>query len=140
MDGLGQDGTAVDTLTSTLASSQITPDPFVPGRGTIVAQDAVLGNPLLPLSYDGIENPVVSGTTVVIQGTEADDTIELLVLDLDGDGNVDDEVVRMNGNPVDVGGYANIVLNGLGGDDSITITPDGTDADLTFTTVKVIGG
>ncbi|MCA9118853.1 MAG: hypothetical protein KDB11_01650, partial [Planctomycetales bacterium] len=134
IDGLGQDGTSVDTLTSTLAHSQITPDPFVLGRGTLTAQDAVGGNPLLPLSYDGIENPVVSGNTVVVLGSELNDVITVGFEDLDNDTMFDEVAVRVNGNLLDVTGYPNLVLNGLGGDDVIRIAPD------LGKTVTVVGG
>ena len=127
IDAQGQTG--VDTVTSTLAQSWIVPDPFVAGRGTIMSTD-IGGNPLLPLAYDDVENPVVSGTTVVIQGSAADDWITVGYEDLAGDGSANQIVVRVSnvpgvpGNPTDVTGYADVVLQGLGGDDRFTVDPE----------------
>jgi len=139
VDAQGQ--TTVDTLTATLPNAVITPDPIIPGRGVVNGLDAT-GDPLLPLSYDSIENPAVSGTTVVIQGTPGNDVIVATVVDLDLDATIDEEVVFINGSSIDIGGYTNVVINGLGGDDSITVTPEpaGAAAPLTLGSLTVIGG
>lgn len=89
-----------------------------PGEGRVDAIDAVGGNALLPLIYASMERLEVSGDTAVILGTSADDTITLSAAGLL-------RVTNLLGfdNTIDVSGFNSLVINGLGGNDNITIEP-----------------
>jgi hypothetical protein len=117
-----------DTLNVAATNAIITPG-ATSGSGQVTATDAG-GQGLLPLTYVNVENAVVTGGTVVVNGTEQDDTFTV-----SGTGIV---TVRNAGGVVvqsyDLTGAAQIVLNGLSGDDTFNIS--GTFAG----TIQVIGG
>ena len=122
VDGRGQ--TTVDTLAATNVGAVITPS-GVSGSGTVTAT-GLGGIGLLPLSYTNIENPTATGTTAVIVGTSGNDIVTVALEDLDQDpATALQEVVRVNGNPFDVTNYNAVVLNLLGGNDSVAINPEG---------------
>ena len=103
-----------DTLTVTTADATITPGAD-PGSGIVQPVDAT-GALLLPLSFRNVENASVTGSAAVIQGTAANDTIEVLA-----NGKV--QVTNTLGfhNTIDVSAFNSLVINALAGDDSITI-------------------
>src|SRR5262249_15889138 len=89
------------------------------------------GQPLLGLDYVNFESATATGTTVVIDGTQADDDITV-----DANGIV---TVRNNLgfiNTVDVSAYTRLVLNSLGGNDHIVIFA----SDLLPGGINVLGG
>lgn len=110
-----------DTLSAAAFNATIVAGATV-GSGTVNSVNAA-NQPLLSLAYSNVENPVVVGGTLVITATAGSDTISLGLEDLAGDGTADQEVVRVNGNPVDVTAANAVVLNGLAGDDSFSIAP-----------------
>ena len=125
VDGLA----AVDTLNVATLNSVIIPG-INAGEGTVQPVDSA-GAALLALSYVHIETVVVTGGTAVIQGTEENDTISVSAVG----------VVTITNNlgfsrAVDVSGFNSIVINALGGDDTITITPSA----LFAGGISVIGG
>ncbi len=102
----------------------------VPGAGRVESVD-LLDTPLLPLNYTSIETATVTGTNGVFQGTEGSDTITVTSTGL----------VRLTTalgvtNEVDASLLPSIVINALGGDDTI-IVESGT---LFSLGVTVIGG
>src|SRR5262249_34305361 len=89
------------------------------------------GQPLLSIDYLNFSGGVsVSGTTAVLLGTDENDTISV-----DSAGNV--TVTNKFGfnNTVNAAAFANLLINALGGDDSITIA-----ANTPFTNITVLGG
>lgn len=120
---------AIDTLSVATANAVIVPGAN-PGEGTVKPTDNV-GAPLLPLAYRSIETVSVTGSTAVIQGTEENDTITVSAAG----------IVTVTNNlgfnsSVNVSGFNSIVINSLGGDDTITISPSA----LFAGGIRVIGG
>ncbi len=124
IDGAG----GADTLDATTNNAVVTPGSD-PDTGLVEPKDAI-GDLLLPLAYAGVETVVVTGTTIVIQGTDENDTIDVSSA---GIVTVTNELGFVN--VVDASGFTDLVINALGGDDSITVA-----ADAPFNTISAIGG
>ncbi len=120
-----------DSLTVTTANATITPG-SEPGSGTVQPVDA-FGASLLPLSFSNVENASVTGAAAVIQGTAANDTIEVLA-----NGNVKVTNALGFSNTIDVSAFNSLVINALAGDDNITI--DAGAAANFAGGIQVIGG
>ncbi|NND97318.1 MAG: hypothetical protein HKN47_08330, partial [Pirellulaceae bacterium] len=109
-------------------NATVTPD-SIPGSG-IVDPVSVSGAELLSLSYEEMETVVVTGGIGVIQGTAENDVI---TIDAAGIVTVTNELGFNN--VVDMNAFDNIVVNALGGDDSVTVA-----GDAPFATIAVLGG
>ncbi|WP_146522014.1 dockerin type I domain-containing protein [Stieleria varia] len=119
VEGLSLDGAAPttpagDTLNVPTVNAVHTPG-GVPGAGLIEPVDAS-GNPLLALNYASIETVAITGGTVVIQGTDEDDTITVSAA---GIVTVTNELGFNN--VTDVSGFTSVVINALGGDDTFNV-------------------
>ena len=130
VEGLEVDALAgTNNLTVTTPNAQIVPgDP--PGSGTINPVDA-LGQPLLSLDYLHMSGTVaVTGTIAVVQGTAENDTISVSST---GIVTVTNEFGFNNS--MDLSAFDVLVINGIGGDDRITIA-----GNAPFTNISVLGG
>jgi hypothetical protein len=116
VEQLVYDGTTADsdTLTVTTTNAQIVPGLNV-GDGVINPVDAT-GNALLSLTYTHVPNVTVIGTTTVIEGTAANDNINVSAA-----GVVSITNNLGFSNTVNVAAFTTLVINALGGDDAITI-------------------
>src|SRR5262249_59962639 len=101
-------------LNVTTAHAVIAPG-STPGSGT-VAPVNVNGQPLLGLSYLNFESVTAVGGKAVIDGTEADDNITVSAT-----GIVTVTNTLGFQNSVNVSGYNSLLINALGGNDSIRI-------------------
>ncbi|MDP6720786.1 MAG: hypothetical protein QGF59_19130, partial [Pirellulaceae bacterium] len=123
-----RDATA-DVLNVTTTTAVITPG-FPPGSGQVDAFTAG-GASQLGLTYENFETTAVTGTTAVIDGTSADDTITVSTAGI--------VTVTNNlgfNNSVNVAAFTTLILNTLGGNDSVSIDPS-----VLFTGgIRVIGG
>lgn len=106
-----------DALTIAMASATISSTG--PESGVVTSND-LAGNALLSLNYSHFETAgIAAGSgTGVIQGTEGND---LITVAANGDVTVTDEFG--NTNTFASAGFTNVVINSLGGDDTINITP-----------------
>ncbi len=121
-----------DVLTST---ARVTPG-SEPGSGS-VTQAGVL--PVAYRHFETVNAPV--GDTLVIEGTDLGDVVTVTLEDLDNDSQVDEEVVRMNGVPIDVSSYLEVILELRDGADVVSIVPHVGDQTLTIPRgLKVRGG
>ena len=123
-------GAGSDTLTVTTPDATITPG-AVPGSGRVDAVSLVTGASLLSLDYENAERAVVSGTSAVIEGTDADDTVTISAA---GIVTVQNNLGYFNS--VDVSGFTDLVINLLGGDDQVTYASSNTFSGG----VTIIGG
>lgn len=129
----------VDRLAINVANANIVAGPTM-GSGAVRAVDT-MGQPLLTLLYQNVENPVVTGGTYVVTGTSENDVITFSLEDLAGDGTADQEVVRINGNPIDVTAADGLVINASGGDDTITVSPQNGNASIAIPRgLQILGG
>ncbi len=120
-----------DDLTISTPNAHITPGVFA-GSGTVAAFDAA-SNSLLGLSYENVNgNVTISGATAVIQGTSGDDHISVSAAGIVTVSN-SNNVIQ---NTFDASAFTSLLINGLGGDDTIDIAPSG----LFGGGVTVIGG
>ncbi len=130
-DALGQPAGAGDELDITTSNAVVTPG-STPGSGTVAPVDAN-GQPLLGLSYQNFEivKTAGPGRTVVVDGTAADDHVSV-----DATGKV--TVTNNLGftNTVDVSSFSTLVIDTLGGNDTIDIAASG----LFAGGIRVIGG
>lgn len=116
-----------DVLEVDDTNALITPG-FDPGAG-VVEIFSGSGAEMLGLSYEHFESATVTGTSVAVDGTASDDTIRV-----DSTGTV--TVTNLLGfeNSLDVSAFDEVILNPMGGNDSVTIEP-GAGFDVT-----VLGG
>ena len=115
-------------------NAQNDPVSIIPGAaeaGTVQPFDGD-HHALLPLSYVNVEDAVAAANVVAIQGTEGDDEITVYA---DGTVEVEDEL----GNETffDASAATGLVINALGGDDTIIIEGS---ALFSGTGIRVIGG
>ena len=110
-------GLAGDSLTITTAQAIVTPGAF-PGTGTVRPVSAV-GAPLLGLTFENVEVTTVTGTTAVVEGTEGNDTIGINA----ATGDVSVTNLLNGSSTINLGGFANLLVNAKGGDDTFNVTP-----------------
>ena len=130
VESLAVDGRAAadDELRVTNVNAVVTPG-YEPGSG-LVEPFSSGGAALLTLSYLHFEDVAATGTSVVIDATEANDQISLSDLGILTITNT------LNGtNSIDVAAYTNLTINALGGDDTITIA-----SGAPFERITVLGG
>ena len=133
VEGLSLDGgaeTVADFLTVNAFNATVTPS-TEPGAGSVAPVDP-FGNRLLALDYRDVEQVQVIGNTVLIQGTDDNDSIRLT-----GDGVATVTDAFGNENSLDVSNFSVVILNGRGGDDDIVVEGD---AAQLFEEVIVVGG
>ena len=106
---------AADTLTTTVTNA-IVDQGLTSGSGTITATDAG-GQGLLPLGFRNVESSTINGGTVVINGTDQDDIIRLAATGALTVSNSGGLVLQT----YDLSGANRVVINSLGGDDSIFV-------------------
>ncbi len=121
---------STDTLNVAVANAIITPG-ATSGSGTVTATSAG-GQGLLPLTYSNLESAVVTGGTVVVTSTEGNDAITVDAAGLVTVAN-SGGIVQQQYN---LAGANALVINSLGGDDTITIAPSA----LFPRGITVIGG
>ncbi|MGE0760550.1 MAG: beta strand repeat-containing protein, partial [Pirellulaceae bacterium] len=127
---LDAQGATGDALTVTAANANFLPG-TPPGSGTVeVFAAAPSGTRQLGLGYSGFESTSISGTSILVEGTSSDDTVTI-----SSAGVV--TITNLLGfqNTIDVSGYDSVVLNLLGGDDTVINSADNSVFALT-----VVGG
>ena len=105
----------VDSITTSV-SNAIIDQGTTSGSGTITATNAG-GQGLLPLGFRNVESSTVTGGTVVINGTEGNDTINVSLTGVVTVANAGGVVLQT----YNLAGANALVINSIGGDDSITI-------------------
>jgi len=117
-----------DTLSVSTENAEVIPG--ATGAGEVRPVD-LLGASLLRLTYSGFESTSVTGTTAVLPGTSVSDMVSL---GADGTATVTNSLGFSN--TVDVSGFSELVINSLGGTDSITINASANFAGG----IRVVGG
>ena len=120
------------SLTVTNANAVITPS-TTPGTGTVTTTDVGNTTALLPLTYSNIFGTVkATGTSVVINAPDVGDVVTVSAA-----GVVSVKNPLGVTNSVDVSGYANLVLDLLGSNDTVTFAADSA---LFANGVNIVGG